>query len=95
MATSVTGRALPRRGLAVPRWGNFWGTAVEEAGMSTGVFSLVCPQCGADLRTGEAGVEACSGCGVEYVERFGYLFRRTVVTKRSSTIAGGSDTSPN
>jgi hypothetical protein len=64
--------------------------------MSTGVFSLVCPQCGADLRTGEAGVEACVGCGMEYVERFGYLFRRTVMTQETSTIAaGGSDTSSN
>jgi hypothetical protein len=64
--------------------------------MSTGVFSLVCPQCGDDLRTGETGVEACSGCGVEYVERFGYLFQRTVMPQDTSTIAaGGSVTSPN
>jgi hypothetical protein len=64
--------------------------------MSTGVFSLVCPQCGADLRTGETGVEACTGCGVEYVERFGYLFRRTVITAETQSIAaGGTVTSPN
>ena len=43
--------------------------------MSTGVFSLMCPTCGADLHTGSQGVEACNGCGTEYVERFGYLFR--------------------
>lgn len=64
--------------------------------MSTGVFSLMCPTCGADLHTGSQGVEACAGCGTEYVERFGYLFRHTIVTAKSSAVAAeGSDTSPN
>jgi hypothetical protein len=62
--------------------------------MSTGVFSLMCPTCGADLHTGNEGVEACAGCGTEYIERFGYLFRRTV-TPKTATIAADSETSPN
>jgi hypothetical protein len=71
-------------------------TAVEEAGMSTGVFSLMCPQCGADLRTGAEGVEACSGCGSEYVERFGYLFPHTVITEDPTAAAPEvTITSPN
>jgi hypothetical protein len=72
--------------------------------MSTGVFSLMCPRCGADLHTGAEGVEACSGCGSEYVERFGYLFPRTVtahppetgIARHPKTAAPGATiTSPN
>jgi hypothetical protein len=64
--------------------------------MSTGVFSLVCPGCGADLHTGDQGVEACVGCGAEYVERFGYLFRRTVVVvEPSAMMSDGSAPTPN
>jgi hypothetical protein len=64
--------------------------------MSIGVFSLMCPRCGADLHTGDSGVEACNGCGAEYVERFGYLFRRAARTQDSSSLEpGASVTSPN
>jgi hypothetical protein len=64
--------------------------------MSTGVFSLMCPRCGADLRTGAEGVEACSGCGSEYVERFGYLFPHTVGDQDPTAAAPGPTiTSPN
>jgi hypothetical protein len=71
-------------------------TAVEEAGMSTGVFSLMCPRCGDDLHTGAEGVEACEGCGSVYVERFGYLFPHRVITPDPTTAApGATTTSPN
>jgi hypothetical protein len=64
--------------------------------MSTGVFSVMCPTCGADLHTGSEGVEACAVCGTEYVERFGYLFRLEAVTSKTTAIApDGSETSPN
>jgi hypothetical protein len=64
--------------------------------MSTGVFSLMCPTCGADLHPGDEGVETCAGCGTDYVERFGYLFRCRVIATESATLApGGSETSPN
>jgi hypothetical protein len=63
-------------------------TAVEGGkGLSTGVFSLMCPRCGADLHTGDQGVEACAGCGTEYVERFGYLFLRMVDSQDAAAIA--------
>jgi hypothetical protein len=55
--------------------------------MSTGVFSLMCPRCGGDLHTGNQGVEACAGCGTEYVERFGYLFERMVVIHDAAAVA--------
>ena len=63
--------------------------------MSTGVFSLMCPRCGADLHTGRRGFEACSGCGSEYVERFGYLFRHAVAQDSSVAAPGATVTSPN
>jgi hypothetical protein len=63
--------------------------------MSTGVFSLMCPTCGGDLRTGSEGVEACARCGTEYVERFGYLFRHEVMTEEKPAIPDRSHTSPN
>jgi uncharacterized Zn finger protein (UPF0148 family) len=64
--------------------------------MSTGVFSLMCPKCGADLRTGHQGVEACAGCGTEYVERFGYLFQRTVAIADPAAITStATEASPN
>ncbi len=64
--------------------------------MSTGVFSLMCPRCGADLHTGAEGVEACTGCGSEYVERFGYLFPHTVIGQDPTAAAPGATiTSPN
>jgi hypothetical protein len=58
--------------------------------MSTGVFSLMCPRCGADLHTGVQGVEECCGCGSEYVERFGYLFPHTVMTTDPTPAATGA-----
>jgi hypothetical protein len=64
--------------------------------LSTGVFSLMCPRCGGDLRTGHHGVEACVGCGTEYVERFGYLFQVEVTVSGAAAIAPGeSGVSPN
>jgi hypothetical protein len=64
--------------------------------LSTGVFSLMCPRCGADLHTGDQDVEACDGCGTEYVERFGYLFRRaTVAIDATEMASGGSEALPN
>jgi uncharacterized Zn finger protein (UPF0148 family) len=64
--------------------------------MSTGVFSLMCPRCGGDLRTGKQGVEACAACGTEYVERFGYLFQRTVAVADAGVItSAASEASPN
>ena len=64
--------------------------------MSTGVFSLMCPRCGADLHTGVEGVEACNGCGSEYVERFGYLFPHTVIAHDATAAEpGATTTSPN
>jgi uncharacterized protein (DUF983 family) len=53
--------------------------------MSMGVFSLMCPRCGEDLHTGVEGVEACAGCGTEYVERFGHLFQRTAMVIDTAT----------
>ena len=63
--------------------------------MSTGVFSLMCPTCGADLHPGTQGVEACDGCGTEYVERFGYLFRCTTVVKTVTLASGDAEAFPN
>jgi hypothetical protein len=64
--------------------------------MSTGVFSLMCPRCGADLHTGAEGVEACDKCGSEYVERFGYLFPHTDIAEEPAAAPpGGAITSSN
>ena len=43
--------------------------------MSTGLFALSCPTCGAALELDQAGAAACTACGQAYLSRFGYLLR--------------------
>jgi len=41
--------------------------------MSSGLFSVICDQCGVDLPVDVAGTAHCTTCARLYLHRFGYL----------------------
>ena len=41
--------------------------------MSSGLFAVVCPSCGTEMRAVAGAQHRCTTCGTTYVARFGYL----------------------
>ena len=49
--------------------------------MSARVFAVVCPDCGGEMPSDEAGQHICGTCGTTYVTRFGYLIAQRTVSR--------------
>jgi len=41
--------------------------------MPSGLFSVICHKCGADIPVDAAGTGYCNTCARQYLHRFGYL----------------------
>ena len=41
--------------------------------MPSGIFTVVCPTCGREISTNDAGQHVCVACRTTYISSFGYL----------------------
>jgi ribosomal protein L37E len=55
--------------------------------MSSGLFAVVCPRCGREISTDDAGEQTCTSCGATYLSRFGHLIAQSAT--RSITPGAG------